>query len=420
MSGRRLLDAAAVLNASRAVASKHLTYRRLQLDSYSRTSSLAKAVQSQTDRVTLTLRAASALAQRLNASNPQYSTHTNNAESSTRQGPIPSITSVEGGSEDCQDKQGLEQDHSYKRSEEDTAAEPVQLHDLGIKQEQARRHPLPDGSIIQAGAGVGKHAEKTEFDDASGSKHTSTGKDQASDEHPGDLTADHAEKLQRQAERQIPSQTAEPPPASYSDPVAFRASERQLQDLDAGQGQDLYYSPSINAGKGPSALPRAKAPKATEDVQIGVPQPLDEQINQDVFYSSTPTSEEDALPSAQAIPEQEEISDDVYSDIFQSPKVAKMMKGQPVHSQQSKVLDLKSTADLPSKKRKKATEKDHVIFNGRQSMQVDHQRSEDQDILSKKNSKHKSEEEETHELAQAMAKDAENTAEVVLILYQQS
>lgn len=71
MSGKRILDAAAIYKASRGVAIKHIALRQRQLDHYSKTSSLAKAVKSQTDRVTLTVQAAASLAQRFNESGPE-------------------------------------------------------------------------------------------------------------------------------------------------------------------------------------------------------------------------------------------------------------------------------------------------------------------------------------------------------------
>ena len=63
MAGRRLVDAAKLFNASKSVAQKHIALRSSQWDAYNKTSSLAKAVKSQTDRVTLTAAAAIALSQ---------------------------------------------------------------------------------------------------------------------------------------------------------------------------------------------------------------------------------------------------------------------------------------------------------------------------------------------------------------------
>ena len=72
MASKRLLDAARLVNAGSHVAKQHLALRRDQWDVYSRTSSLAKAAKSQTDRVTVTAGAAWELARRLNETGPSW------------------------------------------------------------------------------------------------------------------------------------------------------------------------------------------------------------------------------------------------------------------------------------------------------------------------------------------------------------
>jgi aarF domain-containing kinase len=66
MAGKRLLDAAKLFSAGRSVAKHHLAIRKDQWQLYTRTSALAKAVKSQTDRVTVTAGAAVELAKRFN------------------------------------------------------------------------------------------------------------------------------------------------------------------------------------------------------------------------------------------------------------------------------------------------------------------------------------------------------------------
>jgi len=66
MAGRRLLDVARLLAAGTSIGKQHLAQRSNQLKLFTQTSSLAKAVKSQTDRVTVTLRAAAELGKRLN------------------------------------------------------------------------------------------------------------------------------------------------------------------------------------------------------------------------------------------------------------------------------------------------------------------------------------------------------------------
>lgn len=84
MTGKRLLDLAALFNASRGVAQKHIALRSRQLDVYNRTSTVARAVRSQTDRVTETAKAASFLASRLNESGPAWASESRDNEDTER------------------------------------------------------------------------------------------------------------------------------------------------------------------------------------------------------------------------------------------------------------------------------------------------------------------------------------------------
>ncbi|RLM01504.1 hypothetical protein CFD26_105240 [Aspergillus turcosus] len=70
MSGKRLLDAIQLFNVAKSVATKHLALRQRQLDVFTRTSSLTKGVQRQTEGLILTARAAAALARRFNEPSP--------------------------------------------------------------------------------------------------------------------------------------------------------------------------------------------------------------------------------------------------------------------------------------------------------------------------------------------------------------
>lgn len=72
MAGKRLLDAARLFNAARSVGKQHVVLRQEQWDVYSKTSSLAKGVKNQTDRVTVTAYAAYELAKRLNENGPSW------------------------------------------------------------------------------------------------------------------------------------------------------------------------------------------------------------------------------------------------------------------------------------------------------------------------------------------------------------
>ena len=407
MFGRRLLDAAAVLKASRAVASKHLFYRRHQLDTYNRTSTLARAIKNQTSIVTLTLRAASALAERFNGQSHEHSTTASHSKTPN----VPSAASVDGPDTKSGNKQGLEQDHFYKRSEETTTANPSQENDLNVKQEQAKERPLRDGSILQAGASLSPNSGKS---DATSKRRARTNSTQANDQSLHPLTADQVKELQRESRWQIPSQAAAPPPTGLSNPIVSEASENDVLQLSANQDQDVFHTPSPNIAKVISGVPRMKIPKTTKNVQEGDPHVHDEQLDQDVFYSSASKDGDVALPSAQAIPEQNEISEDMYSEIFQSPKVAEMMKGQPNQGRPSKGLDLVGTEEVLGEKKKAARKTDRESFSERDGSQTGRQFPKQSNVGSREDSEQTLDHEDARELAQGIAKSAENAYQVIL------
>ena len=138
MSGKRILDALAVIKASRNVAAKHVALRRSQLDVYSKTSSLAHAVKSQTDRLTLTVKAASALSQRLNSTDSGYSsaaTETNTDTGGSSVAPNQAKSSAQA--EPVTGKQEAEQDHSHDNSQASTVAEQISSYARSTHQERS-------------------------------------------------------------------------------------------------------------------------------------------------------------------------------------------------------------------------------------------------------------------------------------------
>lgn len=426
MSGKRLLDAAAVYQASRAVATKHFALRRHQLIAYSKTSKLARAVKNQSDRVTLTARAASALAERFKGPGPEYSTQAKAPNNPKQNTPIPSKKSVQGAATIHPKPQGLEQDHFYEKSHANATAEPVPDEQLEVTQERGTSNPLPDGSVLSVGVGEG-HA-KGDQDVHSKTPRTEPAKDPLSgrpQEAESALKptlstessilrssagtksppADEAKRLQRQAEKQIPSQAAEPPSKEALSPDSAGSSVASAKDSSVDQLQDTFYAPSSETGEVLSALPRVKLPRATAATQESDQRVPDEKINQDVFYSSDQASEPEAVPEVQAVPEQEGPSEDLYSELFHSPKVAKMLREQPREGKSTKGLDLPDNEDVRPRMTKPSQEKDQATFNVRTSQDEHAARqtesatvSEPQDTSS----------EETLRFAEDIARDAEN------------
>ena len=149
MSGKRLLDLVALFNASRGVAQKHITLRTRQAEVYNKTSSLARAVRNQTDRITETAKAASILASRLNESAPAWASEAEGdgaAKEPPKSGPIPNGESTEGHDVGSIPKGGLGQDHFYEKSIRNFATDKRPKGELYIRQETASQDPLPDGS----------------------------------------------------------------------------------------------------------------------------------------------------------------------------------------------------------------------------------------------------------------------------------
>ncbi|KAL9000048.1 MAG: hypothetical protein Q9169_001293 [Polycauliona sp. 2 TL-2023] len=313
MSGRSLLDAAALFKATRSVASKHAALRSHRFEAYKKTSSLARAVRGQTERVASTAKAASDLSRRAPQSSGNYSTQPLSQDPARPAPKVPSQNSVQKSGEAPVTREGLQQDHFYERSQQNSTEHPVPEHDIGVKQEKAKRYPFPDGSIPTAETNITSSIEP----DSSG--------------EAASLPPDVARELQREAEKQIPSQAAEPP--------APQSSVREEQDV--------FYTPTRDVGPVLSALPRVKLPKNTVDEQPSVSGVPDEEINQDVFYSSTSTGQEPAVPEQQAVPQQNEPSEEMYSELFHSPKVAKILKGRPKPADSTKSLTLEGATTTP-------------------------------------------------------------------------
>ncbi len=423
MAGKRLLDAASLFNASRAVASKHLALRSQQLDVYKRTSSLAKAVKNQTDRVTLTFRAAAALAERFEGQSVSYSTQASSssqAQPSSRNPPVPSNASVEGSGKLQKTKQGLEQDHFYEKSKGNATADSVPDGMLGVRQEKADRYPLADGTIPSAGSDIG--LSKRDRDVHYYKQQSAPAKELLREEKQGSepdlqprssgrtsipepadssssLPGEEAKKLQRQAEFQIPSRSAEPPSAE--------SSSGDAAELGIGQDKDVFYKPSTTATPVLSALPRVKVPKVTEDTQGSDEHVQDKGIDQDVFYSAS-RAQARAVPSAQAVPEQDQASTEMFSELFHSPRVARMLNGQRVNRDSAKGLRMQAAKDTPVEQSNLSQGKDQDTFNVRTSEQKDP--GEVKQPVSESSSRMESGDEEMHKLAADMARDVEKSS----------
>ncbi|KAJ5847544.1 hypothetical protein N7455_011501 [Penicillium solitum] len=115
---------------------------------------------------------------------------------------------------------------------------------------------------------------------------------------------DLARKLQRQAESQIPASTA-----TYS-------GDEKPSALDVSKQQDVFYEPSLRSEPDLSSLPRVKVPKVAGDAQVG-----NDGLNADVFHSS--------IEASKPAPVEQEMSEEMIQGLFHSPRVSRMISGQP-------------------------------------------------------------------------------------------
>jgi len=243
MAGKRLLDALKLANASSSIAKQHFAIRRQQWDVYTRTSSLAKAVKSQTDRVTVTAAAGLELARRFNETGPVWQDRSADAR---REAAPSSQTSEDVG---------------------------VPTQGVGVATGTEREVKQRADSVVETARDQVAEASREEHDD-------------------GTLSSLRRRELQRQAERQIPSATAD---AEGEQP--------------ATSGQDTFSTRNDHASPELSSLPRTKLPKHTDSTPDAS---ASKDLNQDTF--PTPQAEPEAAPEG------------VNTDVFSSPKVSQMLR----------------------------------------------------------------------------------------------
>ncbi|PVH85389.1 ABC1-domain-containing protein [Cadophora sp. DSE1049] len=311
MAGKRLLDLAALFNASRGVAQKHVALRSRQLEVYNRTSTLARAVRNQTDRVTETVKAASFLASRLNEDAPEWSSDKPARPSGG--GEVPRKESTTGPSKPSP-RSGIDQDHFYEKSSSNSAVDGAPEADLEIKQEKANRYPLPDGTIPPEDSDLNEPAldhevvstrpqdepaKKPLDNDGIAPVSSNASSIPVPSQESQSVTADA--RIQEPA--QIPSKTADAFDSSVEGP------------LEEGHGEDSFYEKSTHTSTAVSSLPRVQLPSHASNTQ-GDPHLPKTEINSDTFYSSSnsPASDE-SLPEG------------INTDLFHSPRVAKLLGG---------------------------------------------------------------------------------------------
>lgn len=328
MAGRRIVEVAKLFNASRAIASKHIALRSNQLEVYNKTSTLAKAVKSQTDRVTLTAAAAIALSKRFSEEAPAYAKAAADRATGAQHGRIPEEETVRrhAASEDA--PEGFEQDHHYNRSEQNTATEPPPHDELEIKQKDAPRRPLPDGTIPSQDVTL---EQEDKGRDTFSERPVGEAPKQPLAEEPS-TSKDEGIRPVESDESTIPlpgqprgtsKQAAESIPAHANDFQPSKGSK--FQKLQEGHDRDVFYARSVESKPPTSSTPRERIPEHTGTVQESDSHVEDARLNQDVFYSAGSSSQQQ-----QGVKKQEEdIPEGINTDVFHSKRVARMLGTDP-------------------------------------------------------------------------------------------
>ena len=344
MTGRQILDAMYILKASRSVLAKHVALRRRQVDVFNKTSSLAKAVKTQTSRFPFISRAVSNIADQVKNSQSSGLSSPTGPQSPLKHGPQTTKSEKLEGKHIPSTKtlSGRESAHFDTSSGANPTIDHIPEEESGTRLENAQRSSVADESALPAkDAKPSPNRGRDTFSNRSfaESQHESLvdtdGKSEESLQpsstnrtsiptpsiHGNSMEPDRARKLQRLAERQVPSVSAEAhSPSEGQTPT----SNHTQGELDTMKQQDTFFTRPVHTSPVLSSLPRVKLPTNTTSTQDGIEKLSDTDINQDVFYSAKPGGS--SPPDAQALPEEGQPSNAMYSEIFHSPRVAKLLQ----------------------------------------------------------------------------------------------
>ena len=338
MAGKRFLDTAALSRVVWSVASKHLALRKQQFDVYSKTSSVARAMLTRTRGVAPAVKAVSAFAGRLNKSGFRFSSQSTEGKSRSHTDHNQNSSTIDFKEAEKAPRSGLHQDCFYEKSEENSVADPPPINNLHVEQPQAERYPLPGGSIPPAGSDIGS------------SNLLDTDQDTFS------------------IRPQTVSQTA------------------PLPEVKTGGKEDIL---PVSSDRSSIPVPNKRKVVHAESN----PQRLSDIRNED---------RQDPVPAYQAEPEQDSLSNENYSELFHSPKVARLLKGGPSQSNLVNGLKLRGPQDMLSETAKSSQDPDQESFNVR-APQLDTNQPMDRSVASSNHEK--SENEDVQSLADSIAQD---------------
>ena len=331
MTGKQLLDIAAIFKASRGVVLKHIALRRYQFDVYGKTSFVVKAFNKQFNKSTIN--SSSALSTEP-FKNKGHSARAKKNESHKPSTTIPKQDIIDGGEKDVGINLGHDQDYFYERPRTSTPAQVSPSSGLKIQQKDAERFPLPDGTVPPVGLDV--DLSKVDRDTFSSVSQTEPRRDS--------LTSKTNEAVD----------TLEPA-SSHRPNILTPTVGKKLTTTDKVDGRrSSEERPS-------SILPGSRSPQTAKTRAITSSEATQNQI----------TEPKQSVPEVQAIPEQGQPSEEMYSELFHSPRVARLLKTKPEQGRPLKSLDLQGVQDAPVEQSKASQEMDQDSFTIRPTAEYD-------------------------------------------------
>ena len=282
MSARRAIDLITLFKASKSVTEKHLSLRRQQFELYGKTSSLVKGLELQSSQVTrIVIVAAASLQSNDSRKRSFYEPPQRSKDSSD-----PSKGKAESHSEE-QLRQVIDQDSYDKRSEQNLDKEPLPQKDSNLATEAPQNNPPLEETVLSSKSSV-LRANRS---------------DDSSLEVANPCASEESTKHESQS---IPQSSGG---SRISAPKWTAERIRDSQNADGPTvPMNITEEPSKSNGLDRISTARLETQQANIDTDNASPQ------------------EVSALPVSQAIPQQEQLSDDTLSKLFRSPKVSRVIQ----------------------------------------------------------------------------------------------
>ena len=357
MSGRQLLDIAAIFKASRGVVSKHAALRRRQLDVYRKTSSLMKAINKQTNKPTTASSSGLALFTE-EVNDTGSSTPAKQNDRSRLSTNVSTQEHINTPQKSVETKPGVETDTSYERSGQSNIAPARHESWLKVQQKEAAKCPLPDGSIPPVGSSAG--LSKGDQDTLSS------------------VSPKEPEKKPLASQLDGNQNTVQP----------ISSIHQNIQTKKVERREDSTKRSSA------SFVPRSLATLRTESFSL----------NGAKYEESTST--EQSVPEVQAIPEQGQPSEEMYSEIFHSPRVARLLKIRPERDTSPKSLDLQGVQSTPEEQSEVSNQRDQVSFNIRPILETKLETEEGASATKNTDPLDRSKSEDTHQVVETLANNS--------------